>query len=297
VMANVTQTQRERSFEKEDEFILLPIAPPVEKLRSIELKDGDIFIASWPKSGTTWTQAIIAHLIASDRSTWNHASEITPFFDVQSSWQEIDNRLEPAANIQNFFQKRGRRAWNTHMLWSLIPKSSVAKYIYLIRDQRDAVLSFWYHLRNQRGAGGDYQGTADEFAIEASRGKLPYSSWARHVADWSKAISDERVLFIRYENLKSDLSGCIHKIANHIGVTTVDPNIVAKYTSFEAMRADCSRYEPISVNWESGFQFFRRGRTGDGATAFSSTGNEALQADATKYLSQLPESTRLDLDV
>ena len=57
------------------------------------------FVCSWPKSGTTWMQAIVAHLVAPDRSSWKHVSEVTPFYDVEASW----GRPAPVASAHATF--------------------------------------------------------------------------------------------------------------------------------------------------------------------------------------------------
>ena len=152
------------------DFPLLPVAPPLTTLTNLRTAPTDVFVCSWPKSGTTWMQAIVAHLVAPDRSSWKHVSEVTPFYDVAASWDGD----APSRVLTKHFTRRGRRCWNTHLLWSLIPKGG--RYVYVVRDPADAVVSFWHHLRNQRGAAGTYEGTLPEFAAEISQGTQPYGA-------------------------------------------------------------------------------------------------------------------------
>ena len=241
------------------DFPLLPIAPPLATLTNLKTDPTDVFVCSWPKSGTTWMQAIVAHLVAPDRSSWTHVSEVTPFYDVGASWDGD----RPSQALSKHFEKRGRRCWNTHLLWSLVPKGG--KYIYVVRDPADAVVSFWHHLRNQRGKAGTYEGTLPEFAAEISQGTQPYGAWAAHVSDWAAAARDQSVLIVRYADLKRDAAEVIRRVAAHLGVEHVDAAAVARLTSFEAMKADAKRYAPVSVAWAPGFEFIRAGRVGDGA--------------------------------
>jgi hypothetical protein len=47
---------------------LLPITSPatIEKCKSLPLRPSDVFVCSYPKSGTTWTQHIVLSLILAD---------------------------------------------------------------------------------------------------------------------------------------------------------------------------------------------------------------------------------------
>ena len=48
---------------------LLPISSPktVTKCRNLPLRASDVFICSYPKSGTTWTQQIVLSLLLADK--------------------------------------------------------------------------------------------------------------------------------------------------------------------------------------------------------------------------------------
>ena len=256
------------------DYPLLPIAPPLATLAGLRAAPSDVFVCSWPKSGTTWMQAIVAHLVAPDRATWAHVSEVTPFYDVQASW----DGGEPSETLKAHFGKQGRRCWNTHLLYSLIPRG--ARYIYVVRDPADAVVSFWHHLRHQRGAAGTYEGTLAAFAAETCTGAQPYGSWAAHVSGWAGAVDDEAVLVVRYADMKRDLGAVIRRVAAHLGVDGVDADAIARLTSFGAMKADAKRYAPVSVEWAPGFEFIRAGRVGDGAALDEDT-RHALVAGLT----------------
>ena len=44
-------------------------------------------------------QAIVAHLVAPDRSSWKHVSEVTPFYDVEASWDGSERRRKRSRSI------------------------------------------------------------------------------------------------------------------------------------------------------------------------------------------------------
>jgi hypothetical protein len=172
-------------------------------------------------------QAIVAHLLMDG---FKHVSEVTPFYDVAGSWEGE----APSPALVEKFAANGRRCWNTHLLWSLLPKGDRSvRYIYVTRDGRDALVSFWHHLTNQRGDGGTLDEPIGSFLDGVISGTQPYGSWAAHITDWSAAFEDPRVLVISYEQMKADLLSVVGRVAEHIGADRSRVEAVAARCTFE----------------------------------------------------------------
>ena len=116
-------------------------------------------------------------------------------------------------------------------------------YLYLVRDGRDACVSFYHHLKSMAGDDGGYEGGFDEFFEEWIEGRLPYGRWVDHVISWvgreggkeeeeqqrrgiggggeggKEGEREGRVLVVRYEELKSDLIGGLKRIARHCRIS------------------------------------------------------------------------------
>ena len=110
----------------------------------------DVFVCSYPKSGTTWMQAILAQIVTNleRASTFAHVSEVSPFFEIDPHWDPDDERrLSPTVRANH--ARFGRRCFNTHLPWSLMPRGGGAAYVYVVRDGRDAARSFHAHLSSQ----------------------------------------------------------------------------------------------------------------------------------------------------
>lgn len=123
----------------------------------------------------------------------------------------------------------GARVFNTHLLWHMMPRSatSQARYIYVVRDGRDVVTSFFHHLSNQANAGG-FEGTFEEFFDAWLDGSLPYGRWADHVRSWFLGVTGaaaDRVLFVCYEDLKADLSSQLRRVASFLGLHFTAPEV------------------------------------------------------------------------
>ncbi len=78
-------------------------------------------------------------------------------------------------------------------------------------------------------------------------GRVESSSWFKHTLTyWNASKSDPQILFVKFEDLKRDLSGQIKKIASFLGEALTEDEVetVAKLTSFEFMKQDsAANYE------------------------------------------------------
>ena len=102
-------------------------------------RDDDIVIGTYAKSGTTWTQQIVAQLIFQGADGLEVA-EMSPWLDLRVPPKEV--KL-PAVEAQ-----RHRRFLKTHLPVDALVFSPRAKYLYIGRDGRDVVWSMYNHHAN-----------------------------------------------------------------------------------------------------------------------------------------------------
>lgn len=199
----------------------------VEKCRNFPLLENDIFICSYPKSGTTWLQHVILTLILLDNHETNmknahfdsaetpllsiqslptadsspiyqHVSDYAPFFEIDAHWNDKEAR-----NVQwicDNHARIGRRIYNTHLRFDALPSmkfvadnvnqtttSARGKFIYVVRSPLDTCASFYAHLSNQ--VEGGYEKSMDEFFVEWMKGEIAYGTWDEHVLSYMVAFS------------------------------------------------------------------------------------------------------------
>ena len=277
----------------------------LQKCAQLPVGDKDIFIASFPKSGTTWMQNIVYQLLAAERSQsstnqtkelpLNHISDYAPFYDIDAHWDDQDDGVDGAprmvAKIRAAHETLGYRIFNTHLRWDMLPhakesnnnqKTGSVKYIYVVRDGRDVLTSFYHHLTNQHVEDGGFDGDFEEFFRQFLDGTVAYGKWSHHLASWMPHIvaedetkNDKQILLVRYEDLKLDLKGQVTRIANFLELkqvvndTSGQPlDLVLERVSFAWMREHQHLYHPISVRWKPGYNFIRTGRVGDHDSIF-----------------------------
>ena len=315
--------KREREADPEEEFPLLPItsAATVRKCATLPLRETDVFVCSFPKSGTTWMQHIVHTLATDGESPLPHISDACPFFEVDRTWA-IGDEPVLAEVVQSNHEKISRRIFNTHLRWCMMPRDHAgARYVYMTRRAVDACVSFYHHLSHQAEEDGGFAGTQAEFVKEWTEGRAPFGSWSAHLRSWvgEAAPSDARVLVVSYEDLRADPRAQVRRVNAHCGFGLSDARIDELLPRFEFawMRTHEAAFNPRSVRWveraaASGaagaagaaggseqpppskeeraeeeeavkpFHFIRAGRVGDGERAFGPAERESLRAMAAR---------------
>ncbi len=214
----------------------------------------DIFIVTYPRSGTTWMQMILYQLTSDGSMEIPHIAEHCPWFE------------RSLRSAQEFEKRPGPRIFKSHLPYHQVPKGP-GRYIYVARDGRDVAVSYYNLYRNNNG----YKGTFAEFFEQFMNGKVNYGSWFQHVGGWWRHRHDLNVLFLTYEELKRDLEGCIRRIIAfcHLEVAPEKLPLTVEHCSFAFMKQHEHKFDPaLEVLWEQGTQFnsfLRAGRMGEGA--------------------------------
>lgn len=274
-------------------FPLLDISSPqtIEWCRTLppppEDFGEDVFICSYPKSGTTWMQHIVGSLVLRAKGlapAEDHVSRRTPFFEIDPHWAGPGKLAPEIAERQATL---GRRMFNTHLRWEMMPKNERTRYVYVCRDARDAAVSFFHHLSSQvKGDGFVFEGTFAEFHRRWIAGELAFGKWVDHIDSWN--AGDARVLFLSYEDMSADLRPCVERVVAHLGLglAAADLDELLPAFSFGHMKANRDQFQPVSVQWKEGFEFLRKGAQGDHGDMY---GPAEQQAFYEAFVERFPE--------
>lgn len=228
----------------------------------------DIFLVTYPRSGTTWMQMILYQLASGGDMDFTHICQVAPWFERVISFNVM--------NAEDIEAMPSPRIFKSHLSYRWIPKGH-CKYIYVARNGKDVAVSFFHFYKSHLGFKGDFP----EFFNLFIRGKVQFGSWFEHVAGWRKHTDNPNILFLEYENLIRDLEGCLWRIIQFCGLNVSSdqfPEIMEK-CSFAFMKKHESKFDHITATiWEKGYKhntFLRNGKVG-GAKSYMSEKQEKI---------------------
>jgi len=191
----------------------------------------DVFIATYPKSGTTWMQQIVHGLRTGGSMDFAEISEAVPWLEACA-----DCGQDPHAP-----QSGGFRAFKTHFPYDTLPKGG--RTIYIVRDPRDVLRSFYSFFEGFMFAPGSISledFTRDFFVSGSKSGRY----WD-HVRSYWPHHGDPSVLMLSFEAMKADLPGTVARLARFLGLPH-DParlDVATRQAAYGFMRDHARRFD------------------------------------------------------
>ncbi|XP_019639303.1 PREDICTED: sulfotransferase 1A1-like [Branchiostoma belcheri] len=263
----------------------------LELVESFEVREDDVFISAYPKSGTTWTQQIVSLVCAE-----GDISELCKVpLQARTPWLEtldMSGRLGVGAGEPRPILLKSApspRLMKTHLPYHLLPQQArdgKGKIIYCARNVKDVVVS-WHNMRRmvEHVPCGTWEENFQDFITPDL---AFYGFWWDVIPEYWRHKDDDNLLFIKYEDLKRDLRGHVVMIADFLGKTLSDQRIdeVVANCTFSAMKENPSTnysrnpmlQKVFSKVEGSGIEFIRKGEVGDWKNWFSAEENETLEA-------------------
>ncbi|XP_020607142.1 sulfotransferase family cytosolic 1B member 1-like isoform X2 [Orbicella faveolata] len=107
---------------------------------NFQTRGDDVFVVSYPKSGTTWLQEILWQVYNNGEKSTTKIFDRVPMLERGTSSDRIDVTALPSP-----------RLLHTHLTYDVIPKGKAedtkCKYIYVMRNPKDVAVSFYEFLK------------------------------------------------------------------------------------------------------------------------------------------------------
>lgn len=194
-----------------------------------QAKPSDIFVCAYPKCGTTWMQKIVWLIVHGGQSFEGNMRKSIPMleFDGHEAAEAIDDSIYP-------------RIIKTHLPYSMTPKNPKAKYVYITRNPKDALVSYYYHVKGFANSYECPNVTMNDIYQKFVEGKMEFNSYFDHVIQWYSKRDQNNVLFLLYEDLKLDLKSNITRIARFLGSGYEDDLLSNKGEVLQKVLEQCS---------------------------------------------------------
>lgn len=232
----------------------------------------DIFVVTFPKSGSTLMQMMLYQLTTDGSMDFPHIEMVSPWFErhlSKDNHEFLDLLPSP-------------RVFKSHLYYSDIPHHG--KCIYVARDVRDVAVSAYHHHRLMTGM----EASLTNFLGQFIKDRSGFGSWFEHIKSWWPHRNDPNVLFLRFEEVVADLPAAIVKVANFlgIGIDGVDLSRIQRRCSLSFMKENWEKFDPRLSQFNSvNEEFIRRGKGGGGRSALDAE-QEALVADRLRDLAR-----------
>jgi len=231
---------------------------------TMKVREDDVFIVTFPKSGTTWVQEV-TYLIQNN-------------FDTEKVKKGTIEERMPCIDYQDLDaieQLASPRILKSHWALPVLPKGiweKKAKVIYVVRNPKDVAVSFFHFTKAFNGLFG-FHGDFETACKQFIDGRVYGGPWWLHV---NHGVSHPLVHVVYYEDLIQKPREEIVRIAKYLGkeINEAQIDLVQNYCSFESMRANPSTnftwmVEQGIIKNDVGFQFMRKGKVGDWINHFS----------------------------
>jgi len=168
------------------------------------LRPQDAFLASYPRSGSTWLRFMLYEILCRDTA----------------GFRKIEDRLPEIHTHRGIppILPGGGRLIKTHEQY----RSDYKKAVFLVRDVRDVFLSTYHGSLAIGFTSLVSNGDIDSFLMSFVKGKaLTMGSWQQHTLSWlrSPIAKNGNLLVVRYDQLRKNPEQKIGEMLQFLGLT------------------------------------------------------------------------------
>lgn len=233
--------------------------------------DDDLFVVEFPKSGVTW----LTFLVANVNAQLNGDPRAVTFFNVNDFVPDVQSvrHIGPARS-----PLPGYRCFKSHAPYV----AAYRKVIYLVRDPRHVMVSYWTFLQ----ALGWWRGSLEQLIAHPRYG---IRAWVKHVEGWLHGVdAASSFAVLRYEDLTADTAAELSRLYTLLGLPVTSAMI-----ALAIERSSIARMRELEAQFAAGHpalrgvEFVRREPVGGARIALPDTLRERIEREAAPTMKQL----------
>ena len=233
-------------------------------------KDDDIYIITYPKSGTTLMQMMLYQLTTSGEITFKHIYEVSPWLR-NDAYKHFPLKALPSPRIIK-----------THDNYYDYTKGTKGKFIFIFRDGIDVAISLYHQKKNYGHPNLDFDNYFKSFIEQKNM------NWFYFTKEWILNKNNHKILYLTYEDILENMDKNIQIISEfcNLSICKTDFPRIKERCSFEFMKTHQDKFgeqppEPSPFIYD---QFIRKGQPGEGKTYLSDEQKKTFENTFNKVL-------------
>jgi len=201
----------------------------IKRIYNMKVTDKDIWVVTYPRSGTTWTQEMVWNILNDldfERAKKTDIDKKFFFLDMDclksGSHGDAPGFVDMAEAVVG-----QQRLIKSHLPIGLLPPDLLkkCKVVYVARNPKDVVVSYYHHHKLTKSVDQDLQ--FSDFVKFFMKELLVQDPYMAHVKEALSLKDNPNIKFLWYEDMKRDLPEAIRDVASFLNKELNDSQVAA----------------------------------------------------------------------
>ncbi|KAI6657290.1 Amine sulfotransferase [Oopsacas minuta] len=246
-------------------------------------RDTDLFLISFPKSGTHWLSHIVYLLVSKEKLSGPLHGKSATMFEIphvdELQLDTMTGTFSPDSSVAKLRLTKALvsaipdpRIFFTHFPYEFLPKNPATKHVYIYRNPKDIAVSIYNHFSNSKFF--THIGTFDEFFQLYIENNC--FNYCEHIKGYFEHKDDPNFFILSYEDLNKNFKMKLGEMATFLGIELTEElyQLITKETNIEAMREN--EFINGKELMKEGHSLFPKGKVGTWKSSLSKEQSEKI---------------------